>query len=1595
MVTFNDFLGVFDPWHILVGKTKPEQTAYMKRQTAAVKNYRHWYYMALDKGIYTTTQMKKKDYYIEWALDEGVSTMGLGAGGGGLPGLGLEDIAPMPGVTPGQSNTARSVDEVEHVEDVAVQLQDDVEPIADMSKEDKRKARSRFKARLRRRRTLIEKRRLASILANLLHPGDPEAAVQYTGMTLRELTEAIDVAKFNPGEEKSQSPDEIKIDPDEFNEGSNSSGAATSSEALEDIESKMDQEERFYTYGGKPVLKTGKVSKVGPGQRPYASWVALRALIRSSVSDYSEPHHGSFLMFTGGRVTGRAAALASVLSELNNMPGAAQRMLDLIDSFGIDLRDIPNMSAREAQAKDWQDLKASQFNKLTQEQKRNLRVAFNKLFRNLTEERIVELRQQKANRSRTTKINELTRFLGDLSTKVTTSEMAGSLVSPDKPLITGDFLDAENQQLITAFAHLMALTGKTDNDISQTLAQLESFAADRLRDITRAAEARGEDIDDHDVQVNLQAEIYAEFVNKILLHIQTMENTLNDRFIKGSSLRTNLNLHKLKRTIKQLIDEVKHGASLAAEFIKKPTRVNMQRRLMDIQRFYDGIRLPDAPVENKVSEWDEEKHAAGAALNLEVTNEDMSIARQMLEETPGVDRVTLTVLGRDISLGTTAVVIHWYQLPVATVRTILTDYVDTPFRRPITPGGLELHRQLLNQIQSANQEELFRLADTTIKDKEHRRRILSAFPAAKPPNQPEDPDDPPGSGIEIVYNGRRMLLKMSALVALLILLGVGTAKIVSLINNGGTVKSKDQPKAGGGDNNSPDKDNVPIITPGNPRIPTFPGTMPLPPQQFGGIGDRGPSSSPFKPIKQPIVDSKLGADYIEPDQSLLSNTAVMKLVQRYNSDATKYNELLELQMDLTDTGESLNADELKDLEQLKSSMGSTVVAINQQSQSQLIDNNYYPTSSIKPSSLSNPPIWTDDNKTIGLVYPLLPTSNYTSSVGIDDEIAEYNHLAEEYNALAAKWKGYGPSVPQTMRTAFGNQGAANRAFLTPEYTAAVDRATVLEGKLNALLAKINAVQQAPESGIGRQYARTVRYNPLQKSFIKKIVDNQFDSLTPEEKKAMRDSPELYASYEKLMTWYAKSKTVPYAQRDFKTYDALIKEFIATSERDYTPSNFKAGSGVDWTDVQAKSQHEYVRAKQDFLAAVAALKQAKLSGVNPHQLSGLYNDLETKRLHYERTRTSYETMADNYKHALSGRTSFLADITLERLPDGADETARFDRLQEVERVLQHNPDALKAYNDGVAGMGESTNSQNYSDRMDLIKSISGMYNLSNEYTDAVNRNIHVQVQDAGEDPSTVVEFKSGGEDVGKSTERANFIDPAERELFMTDARDRALEQKRWMDFSSVQPWNGLGTPRENPLLDHQVQEYMTRYGNTTKGPQPTPWDMRNLPSNRGRMIQAREQQPNYQADIAFIPTIQASYGREMWEDEGAIPTTNFQSQEAMFTRDDNNLPNNRWGTFNPPQGSTYHPDLMIDRHRGNEAVGPMLKQNSNRRSVYYGVTPAFNEQYGSQQTSTFGGATMNNNYSNTSPQPVQRPQQKPNSIYDTLDPSARRGMSRRR
>jgi hypothetical protein len=1620
-------------------KSKKEVSAYMKRYYKAIDDYRKAYSEVIARKLKTPTEIKKLGLYDAEAFDQGVSAMG----GKGMPNLGIPGMGEIPILIPTNTTTyVPSLARVEQLEAKIAQLRAIIDGTA--NKEDRKK----FLRQLRKQIDQLQRQRLA-IKLTIARREEPGKAKDYFVKSVAELTRLLNEAI--PNEEK-EPLDEEKIPYEE--------NMAQSSEDLETVENLMRTTERAYpgtpNYQGISYhnIKTGKKIKATRGNAVH--WSVLRdVIIKSLTENYTAAEN--ILMINQRDLTTRTESIGFVLSTLVELPDSLQRILDLFASYNIDLRDInPRAGAEEARSN--VRILLDRIRQLSPEERNNFRYSFTKLIRVLIEQRL-ETKLKATDKTRLSDIlDRIYKGIPDL---------------PEKPINVNDFINIEHEELLTTLQKLFADAGETFGQIRAINNELSSYGIEQtVAEYEQLIQERSEgknDMSNDEARIEASAITYNKMILQMLTYIQNLRNTIESRFIKNDHLRNFENMLKLKRTLTQLKSEIQKGIATAVMKLASArsysnianTLRDINNTITDIGNVIDSLKNattpsgvpidrdayerfdqnPDNIIQDEYDDpdvkWDNEGIPHPPPLNLpdpermfNVQPENRNWARQRLRELSGRGRdlVEIGWRGLSVGIGSIATEINWAGVSVARLRRILIAHVEN---KPSI--GNHEREFTLREIANSPVDRLYIIAETLFKNNDDRANLLLENPDLRPRRNPDDPPEPPSGSIVFGINGVYRTIKVASVVALLVLLGFATAKIIKIIKDAQNGKSgststtipptetKDPTNIGtGGDspNNNIPPDNIPPNIPSNlpdsdssqsnTMFPISTGnTDPI----YGGIGNITTRSQPFKPIGYPTLDEKLGADYIEPDENMLRNSAIMELVQSYNDDATRYNELIALKYDLEKSEQSLTPDELKELTDLSTGMKNQIININQQAplvpSLGYTEGRYYaPADSIKPTKTTGAFV-SSSGESISNVYPLIPIDDYTKSIGLNDDIQSYNALAKEYNALALKYKGarMDPYWVDIIK----------QKSEEPEYAKALARATAIDTQIQPIIAKINSVMSNPESSVGREYGRTLGYNDLQKSLIDKVANitdwNLISSITEQEKQSLRDNPELYKDFESLLTTFNmktnNGKDALSLDRDnpkWSEFYRVKQRFIDLKKANYKMPNEKAPlAQTDWKLVQNDSQKEYVRSKQDFLDAVARLKNAKASGLSSHQVSQLYNDLESKRLHYETSRQTYEKMADSYKHSLSGRTSFLADMTQERLPDTPDQMEKFDRLQTIERILQNNPDALKEYNDGVVALGinvKLSTEQTYDLRTKFIEGLAKKYNLVNEYKDASTRLIDVKIPNMAEDPNTIVDFQGEGSDeVGESTERANFIDPSEATLFMSDQRERALEQKRWEDFSLVQPWNGLGNPQTNPLLRHQVQEYITRYGKTDKAPKPTPQQLRQLDQYRDQIIKNREQQPNYKTDFPFMPTVQASFGREIWENEFAIPTNNFRSQQAIFTREDNDLSDNQFNTWYPKTGNIYHPDRQIDSNNFDPSATAKLRTNSNRRPVFEGLPSGFNQQYGSQQVSQLGGETMNNNFGSNPKrvegQPINPPQRRPNSVFDNLDMSARRTMSMRR
>jgi hypothetical protein len=1588
---------IFDPLQLLHEDEDPNSLSaknYKKKQTKITLEYRRAYYAALNAGI-TDAELKQYGLYVQSLIDETTSAAGGGSVGGGVGG----GFVPIPILVPNApaSNTVISPIDLA-VGQAAIPEIDRFAAARNNNQPFNPANNLRFG-----KQKVIAKNELNRKAAKVLG-GKESTYAKWDEATLRQMiadrekSNKDGVTQEEPEEKRYRGRDTSRVDPE-----------------VAELENKVAVVEQ-------------SIVQEGRGGNVHAS--VLKGIITAMSTSKNLKY---FLLMWNPDPDKKPlksreinSMLISIGQSMTTNTELLNKLLSILAKAGIILTHKKGMGSKEAGSKE-SGIKDSVMNQMAELSKndpvayRILQVAFTQAFRQAYES--------------TRGYNP---DYADRLSNATVSDLRGEQM--EKRGNAADYFNYENAGLLETFLELLSASGYPDNSVALILTEISNNADE-------VEEGKGG-----------VRSAYKSILSSILRYVDALSVQLSSSFVRGSGLRNVSNIGKLKRILSLMVSSVKTSLAKEKSNISKWTLVGIQDRLMKIGTLIGEVH----------SDFQTPTTSSGVKIDPSrpQPSNDREHARRVLEELnvrPN-DTVSLTLIpsmpdSSRIQISTSRITIDWSMVEIDRIRDEIIQAAT--FGQHHSDGAIE---QIIDRAEDPNTslQELYQLADREITDWEQRKRILLSYEDAGDPDP--DPGDEPMVIVGVGDRHRAIRVgKIAALISLIVGTIAGVDAIVKALKKNGKTTIKVPPNwrpphppakppvepptigtggggtggggtgggtggggtgggTGGGDYGNENYYNSSNITifqdPDYKMNPKYPEdrsgfTDPI----YGGIGNIAGGRT-FKPIGQPMLSPTLGSDPIIVDSNMMKSSSIIKLVDNYNEMSQNYNNLVGELGDATGANKEYIQ---KQVNQLSSDMNQVFGMINQQSAivPEFGTNSYYGTKitpstqdslvfvNVQKPTRANP----DGTSVVGItkVYPLISPDEYTRSVGLDDDIARYNNLAESYNKLANKYKGYGLASESGMvgdsASVSEIQKRTEERYGTPEFVADSNTAKSIENKIEPILAKINAVFENPSEALGRETARDVGYSELEQSLIKKVADGDFRKITPKEERALRDNPELYESYQtikRLSENFENSPAVPISQRpgdkDYASWVRARQKFEKVKASGYKTFNTYdlPESREEYETIQESSQKSYIQTKTEFLNAVARLKNAKASGANSHQVGLLYNDLENKRLRYMDTRDVYEKDLNNYRDSMAGRSSYLADFTKEILPRSREEDTKFTRLQEIEKVLQNNPDALKRYNDRVDLISQRQNPLDiYQARMDVIKDLSNEYNLSEAYNDAANKDLSIHVPHTEEDPSTIVDFKPQSEPVGKSTERANFIDPAERSLFTFDDRDRAAEQKRWEDFSLVAPWNGLGNPRTNPLLDHQVLEYMKRYGNTTKGAVPSKADMRI--KSRKEIIQRQQLTPQI-SDFPFIPTIQASFGKEIWEDEASGRGLQV-GDRATFTRADNDLPDNRFKTWYPSNGTVYHPDRLIDMDNVDLSATNKLRTNSTRTAVFRYLPETMQKQYGDQMPMERFGGTMNNNFGQN-PNFVQGVPVAPSypimkSLYDNMTQNDRRNMSMRK
>jgi len=824
------------------------------------------------------------------------------------------------------------------------------------------------------------------------------------------------------------------------------------------------------------------------------------------------------------------------------------------------------------------------------------------------------------------------------------------------------------------------------------------------------------------------------------------------------------------------------------------------------------------------------------------------------------------------------------------------------------------------------------------------------FPPDEPPEEPD--------GMITVTSGRyRRRIKLSAWIAALIAAGVGVKKIADYVKK---LKSKgdDKDKNGGGsiDKGGEKNNNTNIVNPTQPSdnqnrpMPAKPSGRPKPDPQFAE------GTPTLSTVDTPEPDPVLGAYPIDtkgiskmgitPD--VLDNiNNYNELVRQYNQNLKDYETFLTTgtPTGLFGTGVANAADvngqisklmldykakinnALQSLAQLPTGRESTALAAPQQSKYAF-------------KQYANGPL---------MKYNEMRKTEATQRLGLDDDIDAYNDKARAYNKemdrLAAK------SPASGMR---------------PEISGEVEYD--INNAYKSLSAEMTPVARAER--IGRYSAREITtYSDTEKAVIDKFINLRIElnrdgtplqfPLTAEEEAAVADNPELFGTIQKYKDLMSRGRSLSHADitklTGYKDYFAKIKA------NDYKPLSYVTPIANEYDErvlYEAKSKESlsvFKQSERSYRESQSRLASAIASGAPKHQISQLYQDMDTKRVDYNTRQAQYAESLTQVKDYGGVKSTYLGDMSAEVIPRTVDERRLFARLQNVEAAIQTNPDALKMYNDKTMTIHKNQNPLDiYRKRLDYLATISQQYGLAPEYATAMNQSLKAIETVDDEEPMAQIDAPTDdGINDNDQQYRAEMVDPAEAKLFLSSKQEAEAEQRRWQEYSTVAPNNGLGSVRTNPLLRAEVDQYITRFANTDRGLRPTRTDIELM--NPMRVAQ-REGLSRRRPAPRFTPEIQCAFGQDHFENEFVIPS---MIGGEMMTRADDDLPDNRYGTWVKP--SIYHPEYQMMVYNTDLASSRVMEGPYARDAKYRFLPQNVRPQYYPIDTREYLGKTMSDNF----------------------------------
>jgi hypothetical protein len=542
---------------------------------------------------------------------------------------------------------------------------------------------------------------------------------------------------------------------------------------------------------------------------------------------------------------------------------------------------------------------------------------------------------------------------------------------------------------------------------------------------------------------------------------------------------------------------------------------------------------------------------------------------------------------------------------------------------------------------------------------------------------------------------------------------------------------------------------------------------------------------------------------------------------------------------------------------------------------------------------------------------VVPTNERSAALGLDDEISTYNDLAEQLNVLAEDGKVGSPEylklsagakaqmdkIIAVESAASSAAGTSRPKLVTEEYPKRVQQLATLAyaGKRLGPLSEEDVMMLERYPAIGRP---VLKYNTAREKYpdkdatidpairaelakaqaagfklapsdrpfaeglhkypqkVQNVIDRIAESdgrnpviISERERQAIAEFPELEARVNKYEDEVkAAPKRLP-TRPGGRVFEAELPEDFAS---DASVAEFRTIRANGYRGVEpvassiAEVETSMAKDRADLRATQTMLKSALSGGMSRAYIEELY-----RRQNMLRARVAAQ-QAD-----VSGRGSYLGDLSREALPSNEAERRAFLQLQNVEREFQGHQDALFEYNEMERGLNYSglTKTQIYKQRLDLLRGIAARQDLTDVYSSALAKS----VDSIDEDADSVVNLPDDPEaakDQGEGMERANIVDPNEQQLFLQTRAQAKSAFKRWEDFSYVAPGFGLGGPQRNTLQRANADTDRRRFASVTM--QPARQQMKN-PSRPIEMAG-----PDYRQPLMINPN-ESDFGEVHYED----------------------------------------------------------------------------------------------------------------------------------